>query len=90
MDCDGLSAFTAQHQVCVAGGETKNLVCCRVVVVEGVDAVAPLWQPSVGSEGAFHFGAEIGTRWKSASIQKNGQWAVRHPAVGFEVKLLWG
>jgi len=90
MDCDGFSAFTAQHQVCVAGREAKNLVRCGVVVVEGVDTVAPLGRPFVRGEDALHFVGEIGARWKSASIQKNGQWAVRHPAVGFEMKLLRG
>jgi hypothetical protein len=86
---DGFSAFAAQHQVCVAGRESENLVSCGVVVVEGVDAITPLWRPFVSGEDALHVRGEIGARWKSASIQKNGESAVRHPTVGFEMKLLW-
>jgi hypothetical protein len=60
VNCDSLAAFAAEDKIRVTGCEAEYLVCGRVVVVEGVDAVAPLRWPSVSREDALHVGSEVG------------------------------
>ena len=51
---DGFAAFSAEDEVGVARGKAKDFVRSGVVVVEGVDTVAPLRRPLVGGEEPFH------------------------------------
>ena len=59
-----------------------------VIVVEVVDAVAPLRGPTVGGEEVLHCVCEIVACWEGAAVEEDWQRAVRHPAVGLEVELL--
>ncbi len=54
LDGDGFPSFAAEDEIGVAGSEAEDLVRGGVVVVEGVDAVAPLRRPAVGGEEALH------------------------------------
>src|SRR6266481_3626364 len=65
VDGDRLAAFSAEDEVGVAGGEAQDFVRGGVVVVEVVDAVAPLRGPAVGGEEALH-GVGEGVRWIGA------------------------
>ena len=50
MNGELVSAFPAQDQSGLTAGEAKDLMRRGVVVVEGVDAVSPLWRPAVSQE----------------------------------------
>jgi hypothetical protein len=88
LDGDRFAAFAAEDEVGVAGAESQDFVRGGVVVVKVVDSVAPLWRPAVGSEEVFHFVREIIVCWKGVAVEQDGQRAVGHPPVGFEVELL--
>ena len=84
----GLAAFTAQDEVGVTFSEAEHLVGGGVIVVEGVDAVAPLRRPSIGSEEPLHCcGAVVAWRY-GAAVDEDWQGIVWHPAIGFQVELL--
>src|SRR3984957_5227770 len=59
VDGDGLATFSAENEVGMATGKAKDFVCGGVVVVEVVDAVAPLRRPSVSGEEPLHRGGKI-------------------------------
>ena len=50
---------TAEHEARAPGGESQRLVRGRMVVMEAVDAVAPLRRPSVPPEEGFEQGGGI-------------------------------
>jgi hypothetical protein len=60
VNSDSLAAFAAEDKIRVTGCEAEDFVGGRVVVMEGVDAIAPLRWPSVGREDSFHVGGEVG------------------------------
>ena len=60
VNCDSLAPFAAEDKISVASCEAEDLMCGRVVVVERVDAIAPLGRPSVGRKDALHVGSEVG------------------------------
>src|SRR5437879_10386199 len=86
VDGDGFAPFSAEDEVGVAGGESQDFVRGGVVVVKVIDSVAPLWRPAVGSEEALHFVREITACWKGVAVEQDGQRAVGHPPVGFELE----
>jgi hypothetical protein len=83
-----LAAFSTEDQVSMARSEAKHLVRGGVVVMKVIDAIAPLRRPSVHGEEALHFRSEILTDGHDAAIEEDGQRAVWHPAIRFEMKLL--
>ena len=92
MDGDRLAAFSSEDEISVAGGEAQDFVRGGVVVVEVVDAVAPLRGPAVGGEEMLH-GVGEGVRWiwagwKGVTVEEDWQRTVGHPAVGLQVELL--
>lgn len=84
---DRLAAISAEDEVGVAGREPQNFVRSGVIVMKVVYAVAPLRRPAVGGEESFHCFGEIVASWKGVAVEKDGERAVRHPAVGLQVKL---
>lgn len=90
VDGDRLASFAAEDEVGVAVGEAQYLVGGGVVVVEGVDPVAPLGRPSVGGEGALHLTGQVDVGFERASIEQNRKRAVGHPAVWLQMNLLRG
>jgi hypothetical protein len=74
----------------VTGGEAEDFVRGGVVVVEGIDAVAPLRRPAVAVEEGFAGRGGVAAGGEGAAIKKHGKaWIVGHPAVGFEMEDLW-
>ena len=70
VDSDGLAALSAEDEVGLAGGEAQDFVCGGVVMMEVVDAVAPLWRPAIGGEEALHRVREIGPDRKGVAIEE--------------------
>ena len=81
----------AKHQPGAAPCEAENLVGSRVIVMEVVDAVAPLWRPAILLELRFHPRRKL--LWRSLrhrSINQNRQIRiVGHPPIAFQPKSLW-
>jgi len=80
--------WAAEDEVRGAGGEAEDLVGGGVVVVEVVDAVAPLRGPAVLLEGALHHGSKIRrVRIKRLAVEQHRQrGVVGDPAVAGEVE----
>jgi hypothetical protein len=49
-DRDLVATRAAEHETRAAGGESQHLVRVGVIVVKGVDPVAPLGRPAVALE----------------------------------------
>lgn len=71
MDGDGFAAFSAENELSVASGKAQNFVGGGVIVVEVVDAVAPLRRPSVGGEEVLHRGGKVIALWRSVAIEQD-------------------
>ena len=81
-------AFATENEIGVAGGKAEDLVRCGMVMVERIDAVAPLRRPAVGCKEPFHYVGKAGRDDDGVSIEKNGQGIVGHPAIWLKMKLL--
>jgi len=90
LDGDGLATFAAEDEVGVTTGEAQDLVGGGMIVVEGVDPVAPLRRPSVGGKGALHVSGQVAVGFEHTSIEQNRKRAVGHPAVWLQMNLLRG
>ena len=80
VDGESSSLLSAKHNFGAPGSEAKNLVRGRVVMMEGVDTVAPLRRPAVLCEDALHDIGEIGCNAEGLAVEKHAKGAVRHPA----------
>ena len=87
-DGDLVAARAAEHETRTAGGEAQHLVRVGVIVVKGVDPVAPLGRPAVAPEQILECRCRIAPRnGHGLAIEQHRQaWIVRHPAVGGELQ----
>lgn len=71
-------------------GETKHFVCCRMVVMEIVNAIPPFGRPAVPGKQILKCGGRIGAAGcHCRPIKQDRQpLVVRNPAVAFEPKHL--
>ena len=83
-DRDLVAARAAEHETRAAGGEAQHLVHVGVIVVKGIDPVAPLGRPAVAPEQILERRCRIAARdGHGLAIEQHRQaWIVRHPAVG--------
>ena len=83
--------FAPEHQLCLAASEAEDFVSRRMVVVEGVDSVAPLGLPSVFCQQQFDCGGRV---WRAgredAAVEQNGEaFVIGHPTVALEEERFW-
>jgi hypothetical protein len=91
IDFDFVAVRSAKHEACCAAGKAEHLVSGGVIMVEGIDTVAPLRGPAGAPEDGL-----VCRRWivacgiDDAAIEKNRQSrVVRHPAVRSQLQNLW-
>ena len=83
--------WTSEEDVDFASGDAEDLMRGGVEVVEGVDAVPPLWGPAVGGEGMLHGGGcllGVGRREGAAIEEDREVEVVGNPAVWLEDEVL--
>lgn len=79
--------FAAEDELGFAGGEGEDLVRGGVVVMEGVDAVAPGGLPAVAADELFKALCEFALAAEELAIEEDGQaLVVGHPPVFLEEK----
>ena len=91
LDGDLAPVFSAKHQTGVAGREAEDFMGSGVIVVEIVDAVAPLRRPAVTLEDLLEDGCGIGIAGSDGgAVEQDGETlVVRHPAVAGKVEEFW-
>ncbi len=71
----GLGAVwgAAEDEAGLASGEAQDLMRGGVVVVVGVDAVAPLGRPAVGGEEGLHAGGGVACGGDGGAVEQDGE-----------------
>jgi hypothetical protein len=83
VDADLTPTFAAEEQACRPGNEAEDFVRCGMVVVEIVNAVAPLRRPFVATKERFACGGGIVVaKIRDTAVEQHGQaLVIRNPAI---------
>lgn len=83
-----VAVLPSQDKPRLSAGETKHLVRCRMVVMEIIDAIPPLWRPAVFRKQILVNRGWIGAagRQDRTVKQHRQSFVVRNPTIAFEPK----